>query len=178
MRHPRHIECYLRQIEQDSAYKALAAKYPHLVEKGKSELEEIGFRKSKSFFSFIRNMSRVNGTSACRPATRYKECAYYYVGEQLTTNKNFRDKFYKTKVSDDETRFIIDGKMFYSGAKSSKRAKKCNLSKNIEDYKDKIEFHFDEFSIFKVSDNESASESVTDPFDFNLYDQFEFNEPM
>ena len=101
MRRPTHPECNLLQIEQNNNYRELAANHPDLVDKGKSELGRIGIRKTKSIFSFIRTMSHLLAINICRPATRYKQCAYYYVGEQLTTNENFRDKFYQTNVSDD-----------------------------------------------------------------------------
>ena len=77
--------------------------------------------------------------SASRPATRDKKCAYHFVGEQLITNKDFRDKFYKTRVNDDETKFIIDGEVFCIDYKFNTRLPKSNLKEEIKKCNDKIE---------------------------------------
>jgi hypothetical protein len=122
-----------RLIKLDVLAKDEAGKNPCVVEEGKGALESIGLSKTRSIFYYIKLMSRVIGTSSFRPATRYRSVAYYYVGKQLTTNKEFRDKFYKTVVNHDETIFNIDGRRFNSNIKFNTRARKSNVAKKIEE---------------------------------------------
>ena len=143
-----------RLIELDNVLKEAAANNPHIVEKGKEELKRIGISSSKKIYYFIRKMARVLGTSACRPATRYIDVAYYYIGEQYTTNREFHDMFKETVVNEDETIFMIGGICFDYNAKSKKRLKKSNVPKNIKGYKEKGKSHlFDTF----VDSNEMGS---------------------
>ena len=116
-------------IRYDDAAKKEAGRNQHIVEEGKRALERNGLFERKSIFSYIRAITRELKMTACRPATRFLSVAYYYVGKQLTTNKEFRDKFYKTVVNHDETIFNIDGRRFYYNTKFNTRAKKSNVTK-------------------------------------------------
>ena len=138
-RRPKNPKCNALQIEHENVYKELAAIDTDSVKEGKSELERIGLENLKSIHFFIRIMIHLLKISASRPATRDKKCAYHFVGEQLITNKDFRDKFYKTRVNDDETKFIIDGEVFCIDYKFNTRLPKSNLKEEIKKCNDKIE---------------------------------------
>jgi hypothetical protein len=116
-------------IRYDDAAKKEAGRNQHIVEEGKRALERNGLFERKSIFSYIRAITRKLKMTACRPATRFLSVAYYYVGKQLTTNRAFEEKFYRTTVSQDQTLFNIDGKEYHLKIKG--RARKSNIEKNI-----------------------------------------------
>ena len=138
-RRPKNPKCNALQIEHEKVYKKLAAIDTDSVKKGKSELERIGLRNLNPIHFFIRIMIHLIKISGGRPATRDRKCAYHFVGEQLITNKDFHDKFYKTRVNDDETKFIIDGEVFCIDYKFNTRLPKSNLKEEIKKCNDKIE---------------------------------------
>jgi hypothetical protein len=123
----------------DLLAKQIADKNPVLVNEGRRALERIGFSDSKSIFSFIRKIACILGISCFRPATRIPRVAYWYVGEQLKNNEDFRYKFNKTTVSHGQTMFNIDGVVFETNTKSNSRSKKSNVDELIEKLEKLIE---------------------------------------
>jgi hypothetical protein len=149
-----------RLIKYDYLAKEEADKNPRVIEEGEKALESIGFSKSKPIYSFVREMSRILGMTACRPATRIRSVACYFVAKQLAASKEFRNKFYKTTVNSDETVFNIDGKGFYSYSKAKSRTKKSNIGQKIKELETKSGLH--------CSDKTDESS-----FNFTIFDQFE-----
>jgi hypothetical protein len=155
----------------DLLAKMVADKNPALVEKGRKALEEKGLSDSNSIYSFIRSMICVLGTSGFRPATRIPRVAYWYVGEQLKNNEDFRYKFNKTTVNHDQTMFNIDGELFETNTKSNSRSKKSNVDELTEELEKLIE------SATTIESHDSIEKNESD-FKFDKSSIFnEFVEP-